>query len=199
MKRLTPTICLTLAVLLGSVELSWGADFNKGLAAAQNGDYATALREWTPLAEQGYASAQYNLGLMYHEGVGVPQDYKTAAKWYTRAAQQGYADAQSSLGGMYRNGQGVPQDYKTAAKWYTLAAQQGHANAQTNLGVMYVKGDGVPQNYVYAHMWWNISASSGHKKASANRDRIAKEMTPADISAAQNLASECVAKKYKGC
>ena len=163
MKNLTVTICLSLAVLLGSTGTSWGADFNKGLAAAQNGDYATALREWTPLAEQGYASAQYNLGLMYHEGVGVPQDYKTAAKWYT------------------------------------LAAQQGHANAQTNLGVMYVKGDGVPQNYVYAHMWWNISASSGHKKASANRDRIAKEMTPADISAAQNLASECVAKKYKGC
>ena len=53
MKHLTRTICLTLAILLGSMGTSWGADFNKGLAAAQSGDFATALREWRPLAEQG--------------------------------------------------------------------------------------------------------------------------------------------------
>ena len=53
--------------------VSWGADFDKGLIAAQNGDFATALREWTPLAEQGDASAQFNLGVMYRNGKGVPQ------------------------------------------------------------------------------------------------------------------------------
>ena len=40
---------------------------------AQRGDFATALREWTPLAEQGHATAQYNLGFMYDSGEGVPQ------------------------------------------------------------------------------------------------------------------------------
>ena len=65
---------LTLAALLGAVGTSWGADFNKGLAAANIGDFATALREWRPLAEQGDAGAQFNLGLMYNEGQGVPQD-----------------------------------------------------------------------------------------------------------------------------
>ena len=78
MKTLTLTICLTLAVLLGSVGTSWGADFNKGLAAAQSGDYATALREWRPLAEQGVPESQFYLGLMYADGHGVPQNYKTA-------------------------------------------------------------------------------------------------------------------------
>ena len=63
---------------------------------------------------------------------------------------------------------------------------------------MYALGDGVIQDNVYAHMWWNIAASSGHKNASKNRDIIAKEMTPAEISAAQKLARECVRKKYKG-
>jgi hypothetical protein len=50
MKRLTATICLTIAVLLGSTGMSWSADFQKGLTAAQSGDFATTLREWTPQA-----------------------------------------------------------------------------------------------------------------------------------------------------
>jgi hypothetical protein len=58
MRNLTATICLTLAVLLGSAGMSWSADSQKGLTAYDSGDYATALREWKPLAKQGYASAQ---------------------------------------------------------------------------------------------------------------------------------------------
>ena len=68
------TLYLTIAVLLGGAGMSWGADFQKGFTAHESGDYATALREWTPLAEQGHADAQYNLGLMYANGEGVPQD-----------------------------------------------------------------------------------------------------------------------------
>ena len=67
--------------------ISWGADFDKGFSAYEKGDYATALREWTPLAEQGYASAQNNLGNMYAKGEGVLQDHKTAVKWYTLSMQ----------------------------------------------------------------------------------------------------------------
>ena len=129
MKNLTLTICLTLAVLLGSVGTSWGADFQKGVAAYDSGDFATALREWRPLAEKGDADAQFNLGVMYSKGQGVPQDYKTAVKWYTLAAEQGVASAQTNLGHIYDKGQGVPQDYKTALKWFTLAAEQGHTHA----------------------------------------------------------------------
>ena len=79
---------------------SWGADFQKGMAAALSGDYATALKEWTTLAEQGDADAQYNLGRLYSNGNGVLQDYKTAAKWYTLSAEQGTAKAQFLLGDM---------------------------------------------------------------------------------------------------
>ena len=91
MKKLTATLCLTLAVLLGSAGVSFSADFQKGVTAYNSGDFATALREWKPLAEQGNAYAQNNLGLMYDNGQGVLQDYKTAVKWYRLAAKQGYA------------------------------------------------------------------------------------------------------------
>ena len=80
MRTLPANICLTLTILLGSMGVSASADFQKGLTAAQNGDFATALRQWTPLAKQGDAVAQFNLGLMYRNGNGVPQDYKTTAK-----------------------------------------------------------------------------------------------------------------------
>ena len=179
--------------------LSWSADFEKGFSAYTNGDYETALREWTPLAEQGDASAQYNLGFMYDNGEGVPQDDATAVKWYTRAAEQGDASAQYNLGVMYYNGDGVPQDGVTAVKWFTRAAEQGDADAQVNLGVMYVKGEGVLQDDVYAHLWFNIAASLGNESAKKGRDSIVQRMTPADISKAQQLARECVAKNYKGC
>jgi TPR repeat protein len=100
---------------------------------------------------------------------------------------------------MYDRGEGVPQDIKTALKWRTLAAEQGYGLSQHNLGAMYAHGQGVPHNYVYAHMWWNIAAASGFKYSSEERDRIAKKMTPTQIAEAQNLAHECVRKKYKGC
>jgi TPR repeat protein len=98
-------------------------------------------------AEQGDAVAQYNLGVMYRSGDGVPQDYKEAVKWYTKAAEQGNASAQFNLGWMYREGRGVPQDCVEAAKWFTNAAEQGDTKAQYNLGVMYAQGQGVPQDY----------------------------------------------------
>ena len=120
-------------------------------------------------------------------------------KWYTLAAEQGDSDAQFNLGVSYDTGQGVPQDYKTAVKWYRLSAEQGDSDAQYNLGLMYYYGDGVIEDNVYAHMWLNISASDGNAQASEARDSIAKTMTSADISKAQNLARECVAKNYKGC
>ena len=197
MKKTLITFFKILFCLTSSV--SWSADFDKGLAAAQKGDFATALREWTPLAEQGDARAQYNLGSMHENGQGVLQDYKTAVKWYRLAAEQGYVLAQYNLGQMFRRGQGVLQNYKTAVKWYRLSAEQGNASAQYNLGVMYGNGNGVIQDNIYAHMWFNISASNGNKDAVKNRDLVEKRMTPADISTAQKLARQCVEKKYKGC
>ena len=199
MKRLLPVL-IVFGVFLGSAGISWSADFQKGLDAAQRGDFATALREWKPLAEQGVPGAQYNLGLMYEDGKGVPQDYKTAVKWYELAAEQGDSFAQYNLGLMYRKGQGVSQDYKIAVKWYELAAEQGDSFAQNNLGWMYADGKGVPQDNVYAYMWFSVAASiEENDNASGNRDEVAKRMTSAQITAAQKLARECVRKKYKGC
>ena len=114
---------LTFAILIGLAAPAW-AGFAEGYAAFERGDYATALREWRPLAEQGDADAQYNLGIMYENGRGVPQDYAEAVKWYRKAAEQGHASAQRNLGYMYDKGKGVPQDYVQAHMWSNLAASR---------------------------------------------------------------------------
>ena len=118
---------LFLTTLLLAITLSstvFADDFDDGDAAYEKGDYKTAMRLWKPLAEQGHAYAQYNLGLMYRNGKGVPEDYKQAVKWYRLAAEQGDADAQYSLGIRYDKGEGVPEDDKQAVKWYRLASEQ---------------------------------------------------------------------------
>jgi len=107
--------------------LSW-ADFQAGMDAYERGDYDTALAEFRPLAEQGNVAAQYNLGVMYDNGRGVPQDYQEAVKWYRRAAEQGDVAAQSNLASMYYAGKGIPQDYVLAHMWANLAASQGGEN-----------------------------------------------------------------------
>ena len=147
-------------------------------------------------AEQGDASAQYNLGVMYANGEGVPQDYAEALKWYHLAAEQGYAAAQFGLGTMYLYSNdygvlyGVLQDYAEAARWYRLAAEQGYDSAQTQLAFMYDRGRGVMQDYILAHMWFNLAASQESEIGRKNRDRMAKKMTPAQIAEAQKLARE---------
>ena len=115
---------LTLALLLASIGISY-ADFDAGKAAHERGDYATALREYRPLAEQGHAKAQFYLGVMYYNGQGVLQDYKAAVQWYSKAAEQGDAFAQRNLGLKYENGEGVLQDNIRAHMWFNLASLNG--------------------------------------------------------------------------
>ena len=86
------------------------------------GDYTQAARLFRPLAEQGIAAAQFNLGVMYARGQGVPQDYQAALKWYRKAAEQGDASAQNNLGLMYERGRGVRIDFIRAHMWYSVAA-----------------------------------------------------------------------------
>lgn len=166
------------------------ADFQAGMDANNRGDYAAALREWRPLAEQGDALAQYNLGVLYRKGRGVPQDDVQARQWYAKAAAQGLAKAQFNLGTLYFNGEGARKDYQQALRWFRLAADQGEALAQTKIAIMYDEGQGVPKDFVQAYKWYSLAATNGDKPAPQLRDLLANQMTQAQIAEAQRLAQE---------
>ena len=122
------SIALVLSLVCPVVP-AW-ADYHAGIAANNRGDYATALREWRPLAEQGHAVAQYSLGLLYANGQGVPKDDAQARQWYEKAAAQGSRYVQGWLGLIYANGRGMPQDLVQAHLWLSMAAAQGNKMAR---------------------------------------------------------------------
>mgnify|MGYP001166447181 FL=1 len=151
MRQYATILSLTIAVLFGSVGLSAGADFQKGLDAYRSGDFAAALREWIPLAEKGDAAAEGKMGLMYRHGLGVPKNNKISMKWYKLAAEQGHSDAKLiiaadngdknaayKLGGIYIGALGggdFPTDRVMARKYWKIAAEQGHLGAQKMMNI----------------------------------------------------------------
>jgi TPR repeat protein len=124
--RFPVTLLLSIVCLAAP---AW-ADFQTGMDAAHRGDYATALREWRPLAERGDVRAQAMLGALYHDGQDVPRDYVQAREWYEKAAARGYEMAQSNLAALYANGKGVPKNYVRAYMWWSLAAGHSTGNVQ---------------------------------------------------------------------
>ena len=170
------------AVLAGPLE--------DGMDAYDKGDYATALKLFQPLADQGDAGGETELGLMYNFGMGVPQDYAKAVTLFSKAADQGDAIAQQDLAEMYFFGNGVAQDYPLAAKWYLRSANQGNAISLYKLGLMYAKGQGVPQDNVQGYRL--LTEAMSRYPAGKDRDDatnavnvVAKHMTPAEIAEAQ--------------
>lgn len=113
------------------------ADVNKGVAAADRGDYETALREFRSAAGQGDEIAQYNLGIMYKRGLGVAVNRSEAVKWYRLAAEQGFPEAQYALGVSYFLGEGVGKNEAEGLRLFRLAADGGFDEAQIALGLLY--------------------------------------------------------------
>ena len=159
--RTTLAASLMLAAMLGTAA---GGPFEDAVLAYKKGDYETALQLFRPFADDGRADAEYTLGFMYFSGKGVSPDYAEAARWFRLAAEQGRADAQHALGHLYLNGQGVTQDNVLAYMWFDLAAAQGTQAVATQAAVI--------------------------QAAATARDGLARQMTPAQIAQAQQLARD---------
>lgn len=153
-------------------DLGWGQDVKKALEAYQRGSVA------------------------YEKG-----DYRTVLKEWTPFAlgEKGNAYVQYTLGEMYFNGIGVLYDNQVAAEWHKLAAEQGFSPSQLKLSKLYSSGAGVIFNPVLAHMWANIATSKGEKGSREFMDYLSKRMSENQLEKAQDLARECVNKKYIGC
>jgi len=122
------------------------------------GHYAEAIDAWKRLAPNGNPDAAYNLGVVYSDGVLVPQDYPEAAKWFQLSANLGDPRAMFDLGTLYDEGNGVTQSSEKAFKWYRSAAERGFAPGQFNLGGIYEKGKGVDVDLVEAYKWYTLAA-----------------------------------------
>lgn len=154
------------------MSLSAFAGFDEGKHAYESRDYAKALQELRPLAEQGNARAQNYLGVMYEYGQGIDKDNAKAVQWYTKAAEQGSASAQFNLSAMYGYGLGVTEDQTIAVQWLTKAAEQGHMSAQYRLGIWYLNGRGVTKDEAKAAQWFTKATEQGDGDAKAELLKI---------------------------
>jgi TPR repeat protein len=172
-----------------------GADFEAGVRALQERNFAAALREFQALAAAGAANAEFMVGVMYENGYGVEaDDPEVAANWYQRAAERGLASAQYNLSVFYQLGKGVALNLSEAAKLSRMAADKGHAAAQTNLGVYYMVGEGIDRDLVEAWKWLSIASRSLDGVAldtvRANMAQVEKQLNSADLAKAKRRAED---------
>jgi len=173
------------------------ANFEAGIAAYQANDLPLAYEEFLAASRKGHADSQFNLGLMYEQGIGVGKDEKEAVVWYGKSAAQGNAAAQFNLGVLYENGRGAKVDFAKANEWYRKASVQGDALAIGNLGMLYVRGDGVTENKVAGVALLLMSATADQSPQNhAKRNITATRGLTADmIAAAQALSGELSSAK----
>jgi TPR repeat protein len=141
------------------------AELDAAVAAARRGDYATAFRDLSALAEKGDARAQFDIGFMHANGWGVPRNPAGAITWYRKAADQGLPIAQHFLGLAYVNGEGVQVDDAEAARWFARAAAQGFAQAQYMFGLMNLDGRGVQKDPVQGYAFMVMAGQGGVRSA----------------------------------
>ncbi len=177
--------------------------FEAGLEAAQTGKYQLALRTLTPLAENGSARAQMNLGLIYLKGDGVKKDPKVAFSWYLKAAEQGIMEGQFRVGQMYQDGEGVEQNPVEALKWFLSSAKQGDTNSQVMISAALALGEVVKRD-VWGALFWAYAAKI---EGSEDADPIVqmlerallKKIDPSKLKQLRDLVNQCVQKNYEDC
>jgi TPR repeat protein len=159
------------------------ADGVAGFQAYEKGDYATALKEFMPLAEAGQTSAEAAVGQMYFEGKGMNPDPKEAARWLEPAAAKGNAQAQFLLGKLYLSGEGVAAaDPVKAAALTKAAADQGLVKAQVDTCAFYYQGIGVQKDLVQAYLYANLAAQQGNEDGKNILVLLTQDMKPEDVA-----------------
>lgn len=177
---------LILAVVAGSAQAQ---DYDETMRLFHAKRYDEARPRLLALAAAGEARSFLTLGMLYEQGLGVPEDLHNAAAWYLRAAQAGDPSAMYNLAVLHHFGGGVAKDLTEAAFWFRAAAERGHQSAQNRLATLYLQGEGVRADPVEALVWMTLAGNelrgTGRTLHMAKRDAMAAGLTPAQIAAAE--------------
>lgn len=149
-----------------------------------------SLKHLQQRAQEGEATAQYQLAEHYFKGEQLTQDQTQAAHWIRQAAKQGHTQAQYTLAQMYREGKGMAQDSTQAYHWYQQAAQDNFLLAQYNLGVMNYRGDGVAQDLTQAYQWFAIVAAQGQEDVKPLMEQAKAKLSTEQLAQAEQFIQQ---------
>ncbi len=157
----------------------------RGIQAFEQGDLAGAAVHFTEAAAQGDRAAQFNLGVMHENGLGVPRNAVEAARQYRLAADQGHAKAQARLASLLWRGAAVPPNPREAFRLASLAADQREPEGFGVLGILYFNGQGAPRNMIEA--WYWLALTERHHPDPGQREwaRTSRMRAANSLSAAQ--------------
>jgi len=166
--------------------------FESGLKAANVNNMPLAYKEFLAGAKAGHVFAQYNVGLMYEQGLGISKNDKEAFYWYNESAMQRNSAAQFNLGVCFENGIGTTVDFEKANEWYRKASVQGDGLAVGNLGMLYIRGQGVNENKVagIALLLMSTTMDSSPENQARNNISTTSGLTTAMVTEAQALSDE---------
>ena len=183
-------LCLLILIILSST--TFANDRLKGYQALKDQDYKKALYYLSYDASLGDDKAQYNLGIMYKKGLGVPVNNNEAFSWFFLSANQGNILANYALGHSYLKGSGIKQNYKLALKAFKYSALREHPTSRLLIGNMYYQGQGVIVSYSRAFLWWSLAQDLNIDGASENISIIKKKMTKGQYSKAKEMYLMCM-------
>jgi TPR repeat protein len=165
-------------VSLASLVLIACSDYQQARSAYEGGNYGKAFVLFKKMSEAGDTRAEYDLSLMYLQGIGTPQDLTQAWYWMRQAANHGNQLAMVELGGRHEYGVDLDKDEVKAVYWYKKAALAGNSVGRYNLAKMYMDGRGVPQEPARAYAWMMLSAQTGNPIAKAEAEAYKAKFGP---------------------
>jgi hypothetical protein len=133
-----------------------------------------SVRKITQSAMLGYDEAQYALGSIYRDGIGVPQSDKEAIRWLRKAAEQGHVEAQRHVGFLVKNTHTYHQNYFEAERWFKKAADKDDVEAMYQLALIMMVDKGFSPNHLEAKVYFSKAAESGHKAAEIHLSDVDK-------------------------
>jgi len=178
---------------------SFANDSLKGYEALEIKDYKTALYYLSYQANLGDDKAQYNLGIMYKKGLGVPVNLNEAFGWFFLAANQGNILASYALGHSYLKGSGIKKNYKLALKAFKFAALREHPMSRLLLGNMYYQGQGISKSYPRAYLWWKLAEDLNINGAKQNINMLKNLMNNDEYLKGKEMYDLCMKNTLYNC
>ena len=161
------------------------SDYRKARSAYEAGDYAKALQIFEQLSQAGDSQAQYDLSLMYLQGIGTNKNLEKGWTWMNRAADGGNVQAMLELAVRYQKSASLENAEQMAFLWFQRAAMAGSAAGQYNLAHLYEDGNQTPVDLVQAFVWMTLSNKSGNPMAATEAKQLKSKLSPAELEKAE--------------
>ena len=171
----------------------------RAFQALERQDYKTALYYLSFFAANGDTKANYNLGIMYRDGLGVKKDDVHSLTHFIEAAENGHMLGNYAVGLAFLKGKGSDIDVKTAIHYLTEAAFLGHAMSPVEIGGLYFRGRLVKKDFVSAYFWWSLARDRNAPRASRNLDVLLSKMSQEQKRQAFLMQNRCKKLTLRQC